>query len=100
MEPAETEGLTPAPLEIKGCSTSAMPSWSRQRRLVVGDSAMQSTSIAKRISPMLATANMEETILFYQSVLGFTPRYSNWPTTGELKLESAIVENRLEHGAR
>ncbi len=34
---------------------------------------MQSTSIAKRISPMLATANMEETILFYQSVLGFTP---------------------------
>ena len=34
---------------------------------------MASTSIAKRISPMLATANMEETILFYQSVLGFTP---------------------------
>jgi len=30
-----------------------------------------STSIAKRISPMLATADMEETILFYQSVLGF-----------------------------
>ena len=34
---------------------------------------MKSTSIAKRISPMLATENMEETILFYQSVLGFTP---------------------------
>jgi len=34
---------------------------------------MTSTCIAKRISPMLATANMEETILFYQSVLGFTP---------------------------
>ena len=32
-----------------------------------------STSIAKRISPMLATANMEETIRFYQDVLGFTP---------------------------
>lgn len=30
-----------------------------------------STSVAKRISPMLATADMEETILFYQSVLGF-----------------------------
>jgi len=31
------------------------------------------TSIAKRISPMLATANMQETILFYESVLGFSP---------------------------
>ena len=31
------------------------------------------TSVAKRISPMLAAADMEETILFYQSVLGFTP---------------------------
>lgn len=27
---------------------------------------------AKRISPMLAVANMEETIAFYQTVLGFT----------------------------
>ena len=34
---------------------------------------MMSTSIAKRISPMLAAADIEETILFYQSVLGFTP---------------------------
>jgi catechol 2,3-dioxygenase-like lactoylglutathione lyase family enzyme len=34
---------------------------------------MTTASIAKRISPMLATANMEETLLFYQSVLGFTP---------------------------
>jgi len=32
---------------------------------------MTSTSIVKRISPMLVTANMQETILFYQSVLGF-----------------------------
>ena len=32
-----------------------------------------STSTVKRISPMLATADMEETILFYQSVLGFIP---------------------------
>jgi predicted enzyme related to lactoylglutathione lyase len=30
-------------------------------------------SITKRISPMLATANMEETVLFYQRVLEFTP---------------------------
>ena len=34
---------------------------------------MNGKSVAKRISPMLATANMEETILFYQSVLGFEP---------------------------
>ncbi|HME33644.1 MAG TPA: VOC family protein [Candidatus Sulfotelmatobacter sp.] len=34
---------------------------------------MENTSIAKRISPMLATDNMEETIRFYQRVLGFTP---------------------------
>jgi predicted enzyme related to lactoylglutathione lyase len=35
-------------------------------------SMMKSGSIARRISPMLATANMDETILFYQDVLGFT----------------------------
>ena len=39
------------------------------------------STIAKRISPMLAVANMEETIVFYQTVLGFTatmksPEYS------------------------
>jgi len=34
---------------------------------------MPTASVAKRISPMLAVANMEETILFYQNVLGFTP---------------------------
>jgi predicted enzyme related to lactoylglutathione lyase len=28
---------------------------------------------AKRISPMLAVENMDETIAFYQNVLGFTP---------------------------
>lgn len=33
---------------------------------------MASTT-AKRISPMLAVADMEETIAFYQTVLGFTP---------------------------
>jgi catechol 2,3-dioxygenase-like lactoylglutathione lyase family enzyme len=37
-------------------------------RLVMPDSAM-----AKRISPMLVAANMEETLAFYQDVLGFTP---------------------------
>jgi catechol 2,3-dioxygenase-like lactoylglutathione lyase family enzyme len=30
-------------------------------------------AIAKRISPMLAVADMNETIAFYQEVLGFTP---------------------------
>jgi len=28
--------------------------------------------MAKRISPMLAAANLEETLAFYQDVLGFT----------------------------
>jgi catechol 2,3-dioxygenase-like lactoylglutathione lyase family enzyme len=34
---------------------------------------MTSKTTAKRISPMLATDNMEETISFFQSVLGFAP---------------------------
>ena len=34
---------------------------------------MPSSSIAKRISPMLAVANMEESIAFYHDVLGFIP---------------------------
>jgi len=34
---------------------------------------MTNKSVAKRISPMLATDNMEETIRFYHDVLGFTP---------------------------
>ncbi|MGF7181129.1 VOC family protein [Tunturiibacter psychrotolerans] len=42
---------------------------------------MSTATIAKRISPMLTVANMEETIAFYQDVLGFTsimksPEYS------------------------
>jgi catechol 2,3-dioxygenase-like lactoylglutathione lyase family enzyme len=34
---------------------------------------MMNPTVAKRISPMLAAANMEETLAFYQEVLGFTP---------------------------
>ena len=34
---------------------------------------MTSTATAKRISPMLATDNMDASILFFQNVLGFTP---------------------------
>ena len=34
---------------------------------------MPGATVAKRISPMLATDNMENTISFYQSVLGFSP---------------------------
>ena len=30
-------------------------------------------SIAKRIGPMLAVANLDETVSFYERVLGFTP---------------------------
>jgi predicted enzyme related to lactoylglutathione lyase len=43
--------------------------------------AMAATYTAKKISPMLAVADMEETLAFYQDVLGFTatirsPEYS------------------------
>jgi catechol 2,3-dioxygenase-like lactoylglutathione lyase family enzyme len=34
---------------------------------------MSNPTTAKRISPMLAVAKMEETIAFYQDVLGFIP---------------------------
>jgi len=34
---------------------------------------MPDATMTKRISPMLAVANMEETLAFYQEVLGFTP---------------------------
>ena len=34
---------------------------------------MSSGTIARRISPMLAVANMEETLQFYREVLGFAP---------------------------
>jgi catechol 2,3-dioxygenase-like lactoylglutathione lyase family enzyme len=35
---------------------------------------MAATYTAKKISPMLAVANMEESLAFYQDVLGFTPK--------------------------
>jgi catechol 2,3-dioxygenase-like lactoylglutathione lyase family enzyme len=34
---------------------------------------MSAPSTVKRISPMLAVASMEETIAFYENVLGFNP---------------------------
>jgi catechol 2,3-dioxygenase-like lactoylglutathione lyase family enzyme len=34
---------------------------------------MTAPSEVKRISPMLAVANMEQTLAFYQDMLGFTP---------------------------
>src|ERR1700752_491088 len=53
---------------------AAVPSSLAHRKYpFVGGDAMISTSVATRISPMLAAADMEETILFYHSVLGFTP---------------------------
>jgi len=44
---------------------------------------MSAPTIAKKISPMLAVANMEETIVFYRTVLGFnptrnSPEYRSW----------------------
>ena len=38
------------------------------------ETAMTPTYTAKKISPMLAVADMEETLAFYHDVLGFTPR--------------------------
>ncbi len=32
------------------------------------------TTTAKRISPMLAVADMDETVAFYKDILGFTPK--------------------------
>jgi predicted enzyme related to lactoylglutathione lyase len=37
------------------------------------ESAMSVTYTAKKISPMLAAADMEQTLAFYQDVLGFKP---------------------------
>lgn len=34
---------------------------------------MPAAPVVKRISPMLATDNMEQTLSFYETVLGFTP---------------------------
>jgi catechol 2,3-dioxygenase-like lactoylglutathione lyase family enzyme len=34
---------------------------------------MPTTTVTKRISPMLAVADMEETLAFYEEVLGFKP---------------------------
>jgi catechol 2,3-dioxygenase-like lactoylglutathione lyase family enzyme len=34
---------------------------------------MPDATVAKRISPMLAVADMEETLAFYEEVLGFKP---------------------------
>jgi len=34
---------------------------------------MPGAPVVKRISPMLATDNMEKTLAFYETVLGFTP---------------------------
>ncbi|MGH9504947.1 MAG: VOC family protein [Terriglobales bacterium] len=34
---------------------------------------MSAAAVAKRISPMLAVADMDETLAFYRDVLGFTP---------------------------
>jgi len=45
---------------------------------------MTSAITAKRISPMLAVADIDETVLFYQSVLGFAPTMKS--------AEYAIVE--------
>ncbi len=49
---------------------------------------MADSAMAKRISPMLVAADMEETLAFYQDVLGFTamrksPEYSIMERDGQ-----------------
>jgi catechol 2,3-dioxygenase-like lactoylglutathione lyase family enzyme len=48
------------------------------------ETAMAAAFTARKISPMLAVANMEETLAFYQEVLGFTVKIKS--------AEYAIVE--------
>jgi predicted enzyme related to lactoylglutathione lyase len=48
------------------------------------ESAVSTTYSARKISPMLAVANMEETLAFYHNILGFTPMMKS--------AECAIVE--------
>jgi len=69
---------------------------------------MTSTAIAKRISPMLATDNMDATIHFYQDVLGFkatmkSPEYSILERDGQtIHFQKAASEKVMaamrEHG--
>jgi catechol 2,3-dioxygenase-like lactoylglutathione lyase family enzyme len=48
------------------------------------ETAMTATNTVKKISPMLAVADLEETLAFYHDVLGFTPMMKS--------AEYAIVE--------
>jgi catechol 2,3-dioxygenase-like lactoylglutathione lyase family enzyme len=48
------------------------------------ETTMTETCSVKKISPMLAVADMEETLAFYQDVLGFAPMMKS--------AENAIVE--------
>ena len=69
--------------------------------------SLPNVTIAKRISPMLVTDRMDDTILFYRDVLGFTPtmqsaEYSIMERDGQtihfMKAASEDVMNRLrEH---
>ena len=51
---------------------------------------MTSTCKAKRISPKLAVANMEETIAFYRDVLGFTPTLKS-PEYSVMELDGQTI---------
>jgi catechol 2,3-dioxygenase-like lactoylglutathione lyase family enzyme len=63
---------------------------------------MPGTPIIKRISPMLATDNMEETLSFYQTVLGFaltlrTPDYSIIQRDGQtIHFQKAASEDAMK----
>jgi predicted enzyme related to lactoylglutathione lyase len=63
---------------------------------------MQDSSVAKRISPMLATADMEATLAFYKEVLGFTatmqsPEYSVVERNGQtIHFQKAASEKVMD----
>jgi predicted enzyme related to lactoylglutathione lyase len=63
---------------------------------------MANTSIAKRISPMLATDNMDSTIRFYEEVLGFkatmhTATYSILERDGQtIHFQKAASDNVMK----
>jgi catechol 2,3-dioxygenase-like lactoylglutathione lyase family enzyme len=66
------------------------------------ENAMVAAYTAKKISPMLAVANMEQTLAFYQEVLGFTammksPEYSIVERDGQtIHFMKAASEHVLE----
>jgi catechol 2,3-dioxygenase-like lactoylglutathione lyase family enzyme len=66
---------------------------------------MSTATIAKRISPMLAVADMEETLTFYRETLGFTvstqsPEYSIVERDGQTIHFQKAASDEVMQGVR